>query len=72
MKVILLPCSSLSPLRTVNQQQILINIGILQSSILGLLLFLIYANDLHNATSYNPRLFADDTCLVLSNPSKLN
>ena len=46
-----------------------ITIGVLQGFILGPLFFLIYVNDLHNATSCKPRLFADDTCLVISNPS---
>ena len=46
-----------------------ITIGVPQGSILGPLFFLIYVNDLHNATSCKPPLFADDTCLVISNPS---
>ena len=46
-----------------------IDIGVPQEPILGPLLFLIYVNDLKNATSCHPRLFADDTCLVLDNLS---
>ena len=47
-----------------------INIGVPQGSILGLLLFLVYVNDISDTTSCIPRLFADDTCLLLSNYSK--
>ena len=46
-----------------------IETGVPQGSILSPLLFLIYVNNLGNATLSKPRLFADDTCLVLSNSS---
>ena len=44
-----------------------INISVPQGSSLGPLLFLVYVNDISNATSCNPRLFVDDRCLLLSN-----
>ena len=44
-----------------------ISIGVPQESIFSPLIFLNYVNDLKNATSCHPRLFADDTCQVLNN-----
>ena len=46
-----------------------VNIGVPQGSILGPLLFLVYVNELPNSATTSPRLFADNTCLVLNSPS---
>ena len=51
----------------VNSSAQSINIGVPQGSILDPLLFLIYINDLPNAISSKLRLFADETCIMLSN-----
>ena len=40
--------------------------GVPQGSVLGPLLFLLYTNDLANASNFAINLFADDTCLSLS------
>ena len=40
--------------------------GVPQGSTFGPLLFLMYVNDLPNAAQSVGRLFADDTCLLLS------
>ena len=42
-----------------------INIGVPQGYILSPSLFVIYINELLNAINSTPRLFADDTCLIL-------
>jgi hypothetical protein len=51
-----------------------INHGVLQGSILGPLLFLFYINGLLKIVQYNskPILSADETSLILSNPSHLD
>ena len=53
----------------INSSQQHIGLGVPQGSTLGPLFFLLYINDLPNATNSLPRLFADDTCLILSHSS---
>ena len=47
--------------------------GVPQGSSLGTLFFLVYINDLNFALKCQPRLFADDTCLIVKglNPEQL-
>ena len=45
-----------------------ITYGVAQGSTLGPLLFFLYSNDLPLFTNCLPRLFADDTCLVIKSP----
>ena len=43
-----------------------ISCGVPQGSVLGPFLFTLYINDIVSISSINPRLFADDTCLILN------
>ena len=54
-----------------NQQSSLknINCGVPQGSVLAPLLFTVYINEINNIISSGPRLFADETCLILQNKS---
>ena len=48
---------------------LVVECGVPQGSVLRLLLFLVYVNDLPNASSLNIRMFADNTVLVCSHKS---
>ena len=41
-----------------------INCGVPQGSVLALLLFTLYINDINSVSQSAPRLYADDTCLI--------
>ena len=46
-----------------------INFGVAQGYALVLLLFLLHINDISNSNDFIPRLFADETCLLVTSPS---
>ena len=50
----------------------LITNGVAQGSTRGPVLFLLFINDLYDSINCLPRLFADDTCLVLHSPDPIN
>ena len=54
-------------LNGINSSKTIINHGVPQGSILGPILFILYINDLPNASTFFTNLFADDTSLAKSN-----
>ena len=46
-----------------------IKYGVLQGSILGPLLYIIYVNNFSNAINCNSKLYTDDTCLIIKKKS---
>ena len=46
-----------------------VTVGVSQGSVFGLLLFLIYVNNIAESVLSLTRLFADDSCLYFSGPS---
>ena len=52
-------------LQNAQSHKMYITCGVPLASVLGPLLFTLYTNDIANCTSSTPRLFADDTCLIL-------
>ena len=49
-----------------------VSCGVLQGSPLGLLLFLIYINDISLISNFDTTLFADDTCLMMADNNLKN
>ena len=47
-----------------------INYGVPQGSVLGPLLFNVYINDISTSVTSTPRLFADDTCLLVDDKNQ--
>lgn len=53
----------------IKSKSLTVRCGVPQGSVLGPLLFLVYVNDLPNASKLNTRMFADDTVLFYSHKS---
>ena len=55
-----------------NSDSLVVKCGVPQGSALGPLLFLVYVNDLPNASSLDIRMFADDTMFFCSHKNSQN
>ena len=72
MKSYLSNCKHLVKVNNTESSFLTLDIGVPQGSVLGLLLFLLFINDLPYATNLKVKLFADDTLLSMESDNYEN